>query len=96
LNSTRKKDFGQLIDITKEFPNLEDWTATVRAMYLLYDIYEFNLTEANRGNIVFQVTKLHLTMLFSSFSLVDNYFDFCKQSLTFVLHSPTHPGSRLF
>ena len=55
LNSTRYGDIRDLIETTKDFPSVEDWTATVRAMFMLYDTYEFNLTEANRGNIIYQV-----------------------------------------
>ena len=55
LVKTTKKDFKELIETAKEFPNIKDWTATVRAMFILYDTYEFNLTEANRGNILYQV-----------------------------------------
>ena len=55
LVKTTKKDFKELIETAKEFPNIKDWTATVRAMFILYDTYEFNLTEANRGHILYQV-----------------------------------------
>ena len=55
LVKTTKKDFKELIETAKEFPNIKDWTATVRAMFMLYDTYEFNLTEANKGNILYQV-----------------------------------------
>ena len=53
--STRKTYLRELNETTLEFPNLKDWTGTVRGMFMLYDTYEFNLTESTNGNIVFQV-----------------------------------------
>ncbi len=55
MNSTRKTYLRELTETTMEFPNLEDWSGTVRGLFMLYDTYEFNITEAARGNIVFQV-----------------------------------------
>jgi hypothetical protein len=47
---------------TIQFPNLEDWDGAVRGMFMLYDTYEFNTTEASNGNLVFVVSIFYFDL----------------------------------
>jgi hypothetical protein len=53
---------------TIQFPNLEDWDGAVRAMFMLYDTYEFNTTEASNGNLVFVVSIFYFDLYISKFN----------------------------
>jgi hypothetical protein len=67
-------EIQELRETTKEFPNLKDWDGAVRGMFMLYDTYDFNLTEASKGNLVFVVKKIcslneNFYLYFQTFSI---------------------------
>jgi hypothetical protein len=57
--NSHKKDVEEMTLTTNKFPNLEDWDGAVRGMFMLYDTYEFNTTEASNGNLVFVVRNFY-------------------------------------
>jgi hypothetical protein len=48
-------DFKVLNESTSDFPTYKDWVGSVRGLFMLYDTYDFDLDEANKGNIVYTV-----------------------------------------
>ncbi len=48
-------DFRVLNESTSDFPTYKDWMGSVKGLFMLYDTYDFDLDEANKGSIVYTV-----------------------------------------